>query len=73
MTESAESNWQTLIKPRSTWVITSKPEQTNPNDPLTKSTHPCGQPLVKDMVKPRLNSDVGECLPELLSRCPDFT
>jgi hypothetical protein len=36
--------------------------------PLTKSTHPGGQPLVKDKVKLRLNPDVAECLSELLPR-----
>jgi hypothetical protein len=62
MVESAESNRLTLVKPRSTWVITSKTEPTTLSDPLTKSTHFDGQPMVKDTVKPRLNHDVGECL-----------
>jgi hypothetical protein len=73
MTESAESNRLTLVKPRSTWVITSKTEPTTPNDPLDQVKTPCGQPLVKDTVKPRLNPDVGKCLPELLSHSPKFT
>jgi hypothetical protein len=73
MAESAESNRPTVVKPRSIWAITSKTEPTTPIDPLTKSTHPCGQPLVKDMAKPCLNPDVGECLPELLPRSPKFT
>jgi hypothetical protein len=73
MTESAESNMLTLVKPRSTWVITSKTCQQTLLNPLTKPSHPCGQPLVKDTVKPRLNTDVGECLPELLPRSPNFT
>jgi hypothetical protein len=33
-TESAESNRLTLVKPRSTWVITSKTETTTPIDTL---------------------------------------
>jgi hypothetical protein len=33
-TESAESNLLTLVKPRSTWVITLKTSPTNPNGPL---------------------------------------
>jgi hypothetical protein len=40
MTESAESNRLTLVKPRSTWVLTSKIEPTIPNDPLDQvNTH----------------------------------
>jgi hypothetical protein len=50
--ESAKSNRLTLVKPWSTWVITSKTEPTTPIDPLTKSTHTCGQPSVKNTVKP---------------------
>jgi hypothetical protein len=73
MAELAESNRLTLVKPRSTWVITSKIEPTTLLNPLTKSTHSCGQPLVKGTVKPRLNTDVGEYLPELLQRSPKFT
>jgi hypothetical protein len=46
----------------------------NPIEPLDQVyTHTRGQPLVKDTVKPRLNADVGECLPELLPRSPNFT
>jgi hypothetical protein len=74
MTESAKSNRLTLVKPRSTRVITSKTLPNKPlMTPLTKSTHPGGQPLVKDTVKPRLSPDVGECLPELLPRSPKVT
>jgi hypothetical protein len=41
MTESAESYLPTLVKPRSTWVITSKTSPVNPNEPLDQvSTHP---------------------------------
>jgi hypothetical protein len=40
MTESAESNRLTSVKPRSTWVITSKTEPTTPIDPLDQvNTH----------------------------------
>jgi hypothetical protein len=40
MIESAESNLLTLVKPRSTWVLTSKTSPTNPNDPLDQvNTH----------------------------------
>jgi hypothetical protein len=39
MTESAESNRLTLVKPRSTWVITSKTEPTTPIDPPWPSQH----------------------------------
>jgi hypothetical protein len=63
MTESAESNRPTLVKPRSTWDITSKTSPTNPIEPLTKSTHTRGQPLVKDTVKLGFNIDVNECRP----------
>jgi hypothetical protein len=73
MTESVESNRLTLVKPRSTWVITSKTELTTPNDPLDQVKTPCGQPLVKDTVKTHLNPDVGKCLLEFLSRSPKFT
>jgi hypothetical protein len=73
MTESAESNRLTLVKPRSTWAITSKIEPTTPIDPLTKSTHLGGQPLVKDTVKPYWNPNVDERPPELLPRSPKFT
>jgi hypothetical protein len=41
MTESAESNRPTLVKPRSTWVITSKTSPVNPIEPLDQVyTHP---------------------------------
>jgi hypothetical protein len=41
MTESAESNRPTLVKPRSTWVITSKTSPMNPIEPLDQVyTHP---------------------------------
>jgi hypothetical protein len=73
MVGSAKSNRLTLVKPRSTWVITSKTLPTNPNDPLDQVNTNRGQSLVKDTVKPRLNRDVGKCLPELLLRSPNFT
>jgi hypothetical protein len=73
MTESAESTRLTLVKPRSTWVITPKTESTTSNNPLDQVKTPCAQTVVKDTVKPRLNPDVGECLPELLPRSPNFT
>jgi hypothetical protein len=39
-TESAESNLLTLVKPWSTWVLTSKTSPTTPNDPLDQvNTH----------------------------------
>jgi hypothetical protein len=41
MTRSAESNRPTLVKPRSTWVITSKTSPMNPIKPLDQVyTHP---------------------------------
>jgi hypothetical protein len=41
MTESAKSNRPTLVKPRSTWVITSKTSPMNPIEPLDQVyTHP---------------------------------
>jgi hypothetical protein len=41
MTGSAESNLPTMVKPRSTWVITSKTSPMNPNEPLDQAyTHP---------------------------------
>jgi hypothetical protein len=41
MAESADSNWLTLVKPRSTWVITSKNSPMNPIEPLDQVyTHP---------------------------------
>jgi hypothetical protein len=73
MADSAESNRPTAVKPRATWAITPKTESTTPIDPLTKSTHPGGQPLVKDTVKPHWNPNVDERLPELLPRSPNFT
>jgi hypothetical protein len=73
MTESAESNLLTLVKPRSTWVITLKTEPTTPNDPLDQVKTTCGQTWVKDTVKPRLNPDVGECHLDLLPCSPNFT
>jgi hypothetical protein len=50
-----------------------KPRQWTLLDPLTKSTHTRGQPLVKGTVKTGLILDVGECRPELLLRSPNFT
>jgi hypothetical protein len=73
MTESDESNRLILVKPRSTWAINSKTEPTTPNDPLDQVKTTCGQTVVKDMVEPRLNPDVGECLPKLLPCSPNFT
>jgi hypothetical protein len=73
MTELAESNRLTMVKPRLTWAITSKTEPTTPNDPLNQVKTTCGQTWVKDTVKPRLNPDVTECLPELLPRSSNFT
>jgi hypothetical protein len=41
MTKSAESNRPALVKPRSTWVITSKTSPMNPIEPLDQVyTHP---------------------------------
>jgi hypothetical protein len=41
MAESAESNRPTAVKPRSTWVITSKNSPINPIEPLDRVyTHP---------------------------------
>jgi hypothetical protein len=41
MTESAGSNRLTLVKPRSTWVITSKTSPMNPIEPLDQAyTYP---------------------------------
>jgi hypothetical protein len=41
MTESAESNQPTLVKPRSTWLITPKTSPMNPIEPLGQVyTHP---------------------------------
>jgi hypothetical protein len=41
MTESAESNRLALVKPMSTWVITSKTSPTNPIEPFDQVyTHP---------------------------------
>jgi hypothetical protein len=41
MAESAEPNRPTLVKPRSTWLITSKTSTTNPIEPLDQVyTHP---------------------------------
>jgi hypothetical protein len=36
MTKSAESNPLTFVKPRSTWVLTTKTSPTNPNDHLDR-------------------------------------
>jgi hypothetical protein len=41
MTDSAKSNRPMLVKPRSTWVITSKTSLTNPIEPMDQVyTHP---------------------------------
>jgi hypothetical protein len=73
MTESAKSNMLTLVKSWSTWVITLKTSLTILNDLLIKSTHTCGQTLVKGTVKPHLNPNVFEHPSELLPRSPNFT
>jgi hypothetical protein len=73
MTVSAESNQPTKVKPRSTWVITSKTSPMNPNEPLDQVyTHPLST-LGQRHDQTRLNIDVGECRPELLPRSPNFT
>jgi hypothetical protein len=69
MTGPAESNLPTMVKPRSTGVITPKTSPLNPIEPLDQAY----TPMVKGTVKPRLTIDVGECLPELLPRSPNFT
>jgi hypothetical protein len=56
MTESAESNLLTLVKPWSTWVITSKTEMTIPNDPLYQVNTYLWSKLVKGTVKPLLKN-----------------
>jgi hypothetical protein len=73
MTESTESNLLTMVKPRSTRVITPKTSPLNPLNLLTKPTHTRGQPVVKGTIKPCLTIDVGECRPELLLLSPKFT
>jgi hypothetical protein len=74
MTESATSHptdkWSNLGQPESS---PRKPHRQTLLNPLTKSTHIRGQPLVKDTVKLRLNTDAGECLPELFPCSPNFT
>jgi hypothetical protein len=40
MAESAESHWPTVVKPRSTWVITSKTSPMNPIEPLYQVNTP---------------------------------
>jgi hypothetical protein len=52
MAESTKSNRLTLVKLRSTWVITSKTEPTTPNDLLDQVKTTCGQPLVKARSNP---------------------
>jgi hypothetical protein len=69
-TGSAESNRPNTGQPGSS---PRKPHRQTLLDPLTKSTHTRGKPLVKDTVKPRLRIDVSECRPELLPRSPNFT
>jgi hypothetical protein len=73
MIESAESNRPTAVKPRSTWVITSKTSPINPIEPLDQVYTHRAQPLVKGTVKHRLTFDIGECRPELLPCSPNFT
>jgi hypothetical protein len=63
-------HWSYLGQPGSS---PRKPQQKSLMTFLIKSTHTCGQPLVKDMVKPYLNRDVFERPPELLQRSPNFT
>jgi hypothetical protein len=50
-----------------------KPHQPTLMTLLIKSLHMCGQTLVKCTVKQYLNPSDPECLPELLSRSPNFT
>jgi hypothetical protein len=73
MTRSAESNLLTLAKPWSTWVITQKSRQQSPMTLLIKSTHTFDQSLVKHLVKPYVNPNALEHLPELFPRYPNFT
>jgi hypothetical protein len=68
------------VKPTEHWSNLGQPGSSprNPHrrtllDPLTKSTHTRGLPLVKGTVKLRLNIDVSECRPEFLPRSPNFT
>jgi hypothetical protein len=62
--------FQTLGQPGSSPL---KPHQHTLLTPLPKSTHICGQPLVKGMVKTLRNPNVFERPPELLPRSPNFT
>jgi hypothetical protein len=50
-----------------------KPRQWTKMNPLTKSTHIRGEPLVKGTVRIGLTVDVSECRPELLPLSPKFT
>jgi hypothetical protein len=56
MAESAESNRLTLVKPRSTWSITSKTSPTNPFEPLDQVNTPVwstlGQRNGQTLLKP---------------------
>jgi hypothetical protein len=73
MAGSAESNRPALVKPRSTWVITSKTSPMNPIEPLDQVYTHTWSTFVKDAVEPGLAIGVGECRPELLPRSPNFT
>jgi hypothetical protein len=52
MAESAESNRPTVVKPRSTWAITSKTEPTTPIDPWPSQHTPVVNPWLKTRSNP---------------------
>jgi hypothetical protein len=58
----------TVVKSRSTWVLTSKNSPTNSNDTLDLVDIHVGPTMVKDLVKPHLNPSIHRCLSELLPR-----
>jgi helix-turn-helix protein len=74
MAEKVESNRLTLVKPRSTWVITSKTEPTTRIDPLEQvNTHLWSTIGQRHGQIPLKNPSVFECPPELLPCSPNFT
>jgi hypothetical protein len=76
MADSAESNLLTLVKPRSTWVITSKTEPTTPNDPLDQVKTPLwsnfGQRHGQTPLKPLMSMNVLRTFCRVLQISPKY-
>jgi hypothetical protein len=63
----------TVVKPWSTWALTSKNSLTYPSEPFWLVDTLVGPTHGQRLGQTTFNPSVHRCLPELLPRCPKFT